>query len=42
MRVGAAFAGVVAGLDGRIYVISGFDKDLPGQPRNLTNSESRL
>jgi N-acetylneuraminic acid mutarotase len=37
MRVGAVFAGVVAGLDGRIYVISGFDKDLPSQPRQLTN-----
>jgi hypothetical protein len=34
MRVGAAFAGVVAGLDGRIYVISGFDKDLQGNRAN--------
>jgi N-acetylneuraminic acid mutarotase len=37
MRVGAAYAAVVAGLDRRIYVISGFDKDLAGQPRELTN-----
>jgi N-acetylneuraminic acid mutarotase len=37
MKVGAAFAGVVAGLDQRIYVVSGFDKDLSGQPRKLTN-----
>jgi N-acetylneuraminic acid mutarotase len=37
MKVGAAYAGIVAGQEGRIYVISGFDKDLPGQPRERTN-----